>query len=148
MSLKQKITDAQIIAMKSKETETLSTLRMLLSAIKNVEIEKRKELDDNEIIEVVARQVKQLKDALKDFEAGGREDLVQKTNKEIDLLEKYLPEKISDNELSEIIKSVIAETGASSPADLGKVIGAVMKKVKGRVDGNVVREKILEVLNK
>lgn len=140
MSIKQTLQDAQKEAMKAKDSESLSTIRQVLSAIKNEEISSGGELKDEQIQTVIARQVKQLKDALKDFEAAGRDDLAGQNKKEIALLEGYLPAQLSDEELETIVKETIAQTGATGPQDLGKVMGAVMGKVKGQADGNRVRE--------
>ncbi len=147
MSLKETLLQDQIQAMKNKESDRLTTLRMVLAAIKNTEIDSKEELDDEKIQGIIATQVKQLKDALKDFETGGRSDLIEKTKTEISLLETYLPEQMSDEELKTIVSETLSQVGASSPADLGKVMGAVMGKVKGKADGNRVRSIAMELLN-
>lgn len=143
MSLREQIQSAQITAMKERNEETLSILRILWSAIRNAEIDKKENLTDVEIQEAVSRLVKQQKDALQDFVAGNRQDLVDKANKEITLLEAYLPAQLSDDELSEIVKKVIAENNLTEP---GRAMGAVMKEVKGRADGNRVKLLIEEIL--
>jgi len=147
MSLRNKIQEVQHAAMKSKEKELLTTMRLVWSAIKNKEIEKKSELNDEEIQEVIAKQVKQLQDALKDFEAGGRSDLVKQAKSEIEILNVYLPEKISEEKLREIVDEVIGDVGATTPQDIGKVMGVVMKKVKGQADGNQVREIVSKKLS-
>ncbi|MBT4120523.1 MAG: GatB/YqeY domain-containing protein [Candidatus Magasanikbacteria bacterium] len=148
MSLRADITERQTEAQKSKDELRLSVLRMLWSEIKNIEIDKKKELDDKEIQQIVARQIKQLKDANKDFSSAGRDDLVSKNEAEIKILEEYLPEQMGDEELTKIIESVISETGANEPGDIGKVMGAVMKKAQGQADGNKVRELASHLLSK
>jgi uncharacterized protein YqeY len=147
MSLREKIQERQIAAMKAKEKELLEVLRLLMSSIKNEEIETKKELSDEEVQAVAGRQVKQLQDALKDFIKGGREDLVVKTKSEIEIISEYLPEQLSDDKLDELTKKAIAEVQASGPQDIGKVMGVLMKEVKGRADGNRVREVVAKNLS-
>ena len=130
----------QYESMKAQEADNISILRLLLSAIKNEEIEKKAPLDDKEVQAVAARQVKQLQDALVDFESGKREDLIKKTKEEIKFLHQFLPEQLSEDKLAQVVDDTIAELAAASPQDTGKVMGAVMKKIKGQTDGNRVRE--------
>lgn len=150
MTLKEKITADLKDAMKAGETKKRDTLRLLDSAIKNVEIEKQKRetgLSDEEILEVIGRAVKQRLDSIKQFEEGGRPELAEGEKEELTILMPYLPEQLSEDAITEIAKEVINSSGAKSPADLGKVMGQIMAKVKGKADGNVVREiakKILE----
>jgi uncharacterized protein YqeY len=147
MTLRSDILDAQKEALKNHEEAKLATLRMLWSAIRNQEIDKgHTELKDDEIIKVVAQQIKQLKDAMADFERGGRNDLVEKTEKEMDFLGVYMPKQLSEEELKEVIKVVINNVGAKTPQDLGKVMGAVMKQTAGKADGNRVREIVNQLL--
>jgi uncharacterized protein len=146
MSLREKIQQSQKEAMKARDTEKTSILRMLWAAIRNAEIEKKDDLGNDEIIQIVKRQVKQANDSLKDFESGGRNDLVEKTKKEIEMLSIYLPEQMSDDDLKEIVKKVIEDTGASSPSDIGKVMGGIMKEVGGKADGNRVKEVVASFL--
>lgn len=140
MTLREQLVDEQKTAMKEKNAETLSTIRMVLAAVKNTEIDRGSVLSDVEIQEVIARQVKQLHDALKDFTAGGREDLMEKTNKELALLARYLPQQLSDAELETIVSSVMTILGTKSKQDFGKIMGAVTKETKGRADGNRVKQ--------
>ena len=140
MSLQSEIQAKQYEAMKAGDADKLSILRLLLSAIKNEEIEKKAPLDDKEVQAVAARQVKQLQDALVDFESGKREDLIKKTKEEIKFLHQFLPEQLSEDKLAQVVDDTIAEMAAASPQDTGKVMGAVMKKIKGQADGNRVRE--------
>lgn len=146
MSVKSTIEENKNQALKDKDTVRLEALRMLLSAIKNEEINKQKELSDEDVQKIVMSQTKQLKDALKDFESGGRDDLIQKTKAELEILKEYLPEQMSDEELEKIVKSVVEKTGASSPSDMGKVMGAVMGEVKGKADGTRVKEAVMKML--
>jgi len=147
MTLRTIILEDQKKAMKERSKQKLSTLRMLTSAIKNVEIEKQHELSDEEVLEVIARQAKQLKDAMKDFESGGRDDLLEKTKSELGVLEAYLPEQLSDEELEKVVKATAEKVGASSSADMGKIMGAVMGQVKGKADGNRVRAIVQKLLS-
>ncbi len=144
MTLVQTILEAQKEAMKKKDVETLSILRVLSSAIKNEQIEKQRELADIEAQQVITRQVKQLKDALNDFEKAQRTDLIEKTKKEVELLSAYLPQQLSDEELKAIIVRVIEANQATEP---GRMMGPVMKEIAGRADGNRVKA-MLETLAK
>ncbi len=146
MTLRSEIQEKQYDAMKQGDADKLSILRLLMSAIKNEEIELKRELNDEETQAVVGRQVKQLNDSIKDFEAGGRSDLVEKTQKEVEVLKEYLPEQLSDEELESIIDKKITELSAG-PQDIGKVMGAVMKEAKGKADGNKVREIVSKKLS-
>lgn len=151
MTLKEKIIADLKDAMKSGETLKRDTLRMLDSMVKNTEIEKKKRetgLNDEEVLEVISKAVKQRKDSLKQFEEGGRPELAEKEKAELEILEPYLPQQISDEALDGVVKEVIAETGAQSVSDLGKVMGSVMAKVKGQADGNRVREMVKAILEK
>lgn len=136
MSLREDILAARNAAMKQK-SDALSILRMASAAIKNEEIEKQHELNDEEVQAVIARQVKQLTDAQKDFEAAGRDDLKEQAQKEIDILSSYLPRQLSDEELEKIVDEVFAAVQAKN---VGQIIGQVMQKVKGQADGNRVKQ--------
>jgi uncharacterized protein YqeY len=133
--------------MKNKEKTKLSVIRMLRSEIKNEEIERQHTLNDEEVIEVLMRELKKRKDALQQFEEAGRDDLVQQLREEISVIEPYLPEQLSEEELRELVREVVQETGASSKADMGKVMKAIMPRVKGRADGKLVNRLVQEVLS-
>ncbi len=124
--------------MKTKDAARLQILRMLASAIQNQEIEEHAELDDEKTQGVIRRQVKQLSDALADFQAAGRVDLVEQTQGELGLLTSYLPAELSDLEIEQIFDIILADETA--PYNTGKIMGAVMKKVAGRANGNRVKE--------
>lgn len=143
MLLRQQLQDELKIAMKERQEDRLSTLRMLWSQIRNSEIDKKHELVDSEILEVIGRSVKQLKDSINDFNTGGRPDLVAKTQAEVDLLQTYLPAQLSDEELRVIVIKVLSENNLT---DAGKAMGAVMKEVKGKADGNRVRQMVGEII--
>lgn len=147
MVLREQILEAQKKAMKEKETQKLSILRVLSAAIKNEEIEKRQELNDEQLQEVIARQVKQLKDAMVDFERGGRTDLVDQMKQEIETLSVYLPEQLSDDDLEQLIKSILNDNNITDPKDSGKAMSLVMPAVKGKADGTKVRNIVNKILN-
>lgn len=140
MPLKDQIKTELVTAMKAKDEFQTSILRMLSSALKNKEIDLGHELSDDEVMAVIKTMVKQGKDAMADFKAGNREDLMAKQEQEITFLEKYLPEQLSDEQIAPLVTEAIQETGASSASDMGKVMGLVMKKANGLADGNRVRE--------
>lgn len=147
MSLREDILQEQKIAMKARNADKLSVLRMLWSAIKNLEIEKQHELSDEEIQSVVSKQVKQLKDSQKDFDLGGRQDLVDSAQREIEILQYYLPTQLAEDDIKKVIREVISEIGASSPADIGKVMATAMGRLKGQADGSLVRELTQDILS-
>ncbi len=128
--------------MKAKNSATLSTLRLLLSAMKNKKIDVQHELSDAEVQEVVKSQVKQLKDSIESFRVGGREDLAQSAQVEVIVLEQYLPIQMSDDELTQVVKEAVEKSGATSKADMGKVMGVAMAAVAGRADGSRVKEMV------
>ncbi len=149
MSLKQQIFEDLKSAMKAGEVEKRDTLRMLDSMIKNTEIEKKKReegLSDAEVQEVIARAIKQRKDAIAQFEEGGRPELAEKEKKEVEILSVYMPEQLSEDKVREIVKEVIAQSGATSKAEIGKVMGPAMGKLKGQADGNLVKHIVEEEL--
>ncbi len=164
MSLKEKITADVKKALKEKGSVEVSTLRMLQAAILNKEKEKRaklakgkeeikeeelakeSQLTDEEIIEVVSSEIKKRKESILEFEKGNREDLVAKEKKEIEILEKYLPEQLSEEEIKKLTKEIIDKTEASGPKDMGKVMGELMPKVKGKAEGGMVSRIVKELL--
>lgn len=144
MSLKQDILSAQKEAMKARNTDTLSVLRLLGSAIKNKEIDLGRDLSDEEIVAVVSTLVKQSKDAQKEFEAAGRDDLAAQSTQEIAVLSQYLPPQLSEEEIRKEIQAVIDRLGEN--AQMGAVMGQVMQAVKGKADGNLVRQLVSGML--
>lgn len=148
MSLKDQLMADMKEAMKARAEgkERLSVIRMVRSAIKNIEINEKKDLSDDEVIEVIAREVKQRRDAIPDYENGNRLDIVEGLKHEIDILMGYLPRQLSEEEIRSIVSEVIAEVGATSPKDMGKVMGKLMPKVKGKADGKVVSKVVKELL--
>ncbi|MBI2475296.1 GatB/YqeY domain-containing protein [Candidatus Uhrbacteria bacterium] len=146
MSLSDQITNAMKDAMKSKNNATLSTLRLLRSAMKNKQIDVQHELSDEEILGVIRSQVKQLRDGLDSYESAKREDLASQARIEIAVLEAYLPKQISDDELTSIVKKVVEESGVTSKQDMGKAMGMAMKVVQGRADGTRVKQIVESLL--
>ena len=148
MTLKEQLMADFKEAMKAKDNVRKNTISFARAAIKQYEVDNREELDDEGIIAILAKQVKMRKDALSDFEQAGRTDLAEDYKAEIEILEKYLPEQMSKDEILQIVQATKEELGLEgTKKEMGKFMGAVMKKVKGRADGNVVREVIQEFLN-
>ncbi len=143
MSLRSTIVDAQRDAMKAKDAQTLSVVRLVFAAIRNSEIDKGRELTDEEVVALLRSQNKQLTDAIKDFELGGRQDLIEKNKFEIEVLKKFLPVELSDEE----IKIRIGQILSSNPTgNVGQLMGVVMKELKGCADGNRVRALVEETI--
>jgi uncharacterized protein len=141
MSLEQKLTTDIATAMKAKDPARLSALRMLKAAVMNKSVEKNRALEAAEELQVVSALVKQRRDSIEQFTAGGRDDLAAKEQAEIGILEAYLPPAVSAEELEQAVSQAVAETGASGPKDMGKVMKAVMARLAGKtVDGRTVSE--------
>ena len=138
MSLKEQLTADMKEAMKNKEKERLAVIRMVRGAIRQQEIDGQKELGEEDVIAVISKEVKMRRDSIEEFQKGGREDLVEKTQAEIDMLLPYLPAQLSEDEVRELVKAAVEQTGAATPKDMGKVMGVLMPKVKGRADGKMV----------
>ena len=148
MSLLNRLNDDMKQAMKNKEKEKLSVIRMLKASLQNEAIKHGKqELSEDEELTVLSREVKQRKDSLQEFQNAGREDLVEKIQTELTYVEIYMPKQLSEEEVSAIVKQTIAEVGASSKADMGKVMGAIMPKLKGKADGALVNKLVLQHLS-
>ena len=136
-------------AMKQKNEVKLSVLRMVKAAMINLKIEKKVEkLDDDDVLRVLAKEIKQHRDSIDGFSKGNREDLVAKEKQELAILEAYMPKQMAPEELLAIIRQVIKDTGATSPADMGKVIKAVMEKTKGAAEGKTVSQLVGHELTK
>jgi uncharacterized protein len=146
MSLLGRLNDDMKQAMKNKQKEKLTVIRMVKAALQNEGIKLQHTLTEEEEITVLAREVKQYKDSLLEFKKAGREDLVNKLQSEIQILSAYLPEQLTEEELANVIKQVISEVGATSKADMGKVMTAVMPKVKGKTDGSLVNKLVIQLL--
>lgn len=128
------------VAMKAKDKAKLKTIRMLKASLQNEKLAKQDDLTEQEELDILAREKKQRLDSLQEFKQAGRDDLVDEVEEELAIVAEYLPEPLSDNEVKEIVQSVIDSVNASGMQDMGKVMGAVMPKVKGRADGNFVSE--------
>jgi uncharacterized protein len=147
MTLKDRITEDMKTAMRAGEKERLATIRLILAAIKQREVDERITLDDTQVLAVVEKMVKQRKEAITQFEAGARPDLVAKESAEIVVLQTYLPTQLSDTELDALIAEAMASTGASTIKDMGKVMGLVKSKAQGRADMAVVGARIKQKLS-
>lgn len=138
MSLKDRITDDMKAAMRAKEADRLGTIRMLLAALKQKEVDERVELDDAAVVAIVDKLIKQRKDAAQQFEAGQRLDLADKEKSEIVVLEAYLPQRLSADEVNAAVKAIVIELGAAGPGDMGKVMGVVKQRLAGKADMGLV----------
>lgn len=147
MGLKEKLIKDMEEAMKAKDKVRLSTIRMINSLIKNAEIDKRGELTDEEIVSLLQKYAKQRRESIELYEKGGRQDLVEKEKAELAIVESYLPEQMGEDEIRKVVEEAIAETGASSLKDLGKIMKIVIPKVKGKADGSVVNRIARELLS-
>ena len=146
MSLKERLMDDLKTSMKNKDRTRKNTVTMLRVAIKQREIDEKIELTDEDIIEVIAKQVKQKRDSIEDFKKADRQDLLDITVEEIDILSAYLPEQLTEEEIDEIVKAAIDEVGANSSKDIGKVMGKLMPQVKGKADGGIVNRIVRQYL--
>ena len=134
MSLKDKITEDMKSAMRAKDSERLGTIRLLLAACKQKEVDERIVLDDSAVVAIVDRLIKQRKDSIAAFQQADRKDLADKESAELGVLELYLPPRLSAEEIAATVRAIIAETGASGPGDLGKVLGAAKLQLAGKAD--------------
>ena len=134
MTLKEQITEDMKTAMRAKDSERLGTIRLLLAAMKQKEVDERVELDDALVVAIVDKMVKQRKDSIAAFTTGGRADLADKEAAEIKVLEVYLPQRMSAEETVAAVKAIVAELGASGPGDMGKVMGVVKTRLAGKAD--------------
>lgn len=149
MSLKEKLTADMKEAMKAREEgrQRLGVIRLVRGAIRQQEIDGRRELDDEAVLSVISKEVKQRRDAIEEFQKGGRDDLVRQNEAEIAILMEYLPQQMTEDEVRSAVQEAIAATGASTPKDMGKVMKELMLKVKGRADGKLVNQIVRERLD-
>ena len=136
MSLKETLNNDIKAAMKAKDKETLAVLRMIKTAVQAAEIDKKEELT------ILAREAKQRRESLAEFVKAGRDELVAKTEAEIEIVERYLPKQLSVEEVKEVIATVAEKIGATTQKEFGKLMGAVMQELKGKADGNVIKEQV------
>jgi uncharacterized protein YqeY len=148
MSLQQRLDDDLKAAMKSYDSLKTSVLRMVKAAIKNKQVEKRKDLSDEEIISVISTLTKQRRESIDLFSKGGREDLAEKERQELAVLQLYLPGQLSPEDLDRIIMEAINESSAEGVKDIGKVMRLIMPRVQGAADGKVVNQRVKELLEK
>ena len=134
MSLKARITDDMKAAMRAKETDRLGTIRLLTAAMKQKEVDERIELDDAAVVAIVDKLIKQRKDSVDAFQKAGRQDLADKEAAEITVLQAYLPARLSPEEIAAEVRAIVAETGASGPGDMGKVMGAAKARLAGKAE--------------
>ncbi len=140
--LKARLAEEIRAAMKSRQALRLGALRLLAASVKNREVELRRPLSDEEFVEVATREVKRRREAIESYERAGRSDRAAQEREEQEVLETYLPAGLSEDEVEALISEAVTATGAESPGDMGKVMGFVMNRAKGRVDGKVVQEKV------
>ncbi len=138
MTLKEQITEDMKAAMRAKDSDRLGTIRMLLAAVKQKEVDERVEVDDVMLVAIVDKLIKQRKDSISQFAAAGRQDLADKESAELKVLEAYLPQRLSETEIKAEVAAIVAELGAKGPADMGKVMGAVKGRLAGKADMGLV----------
>jgi uncharacterized protein YqeY len=144
--LKEKLMEDLKSAMKEKDEIKKNTVQMVRAGILQIEKDKGIEVEDNQIIDIIAKEVKKRKDAAIDFEKGGREDLVEKNNKEIEILSAYLPKQLSKEEIKAIVKEIIAEVNATTIKDMGKVMKSAKEKIGAAADGKTINEVVKSLL--
>lgn len=140
MSLKEKLQEDLKSSMKNKDTIRKSVVTLVKAAIKQIEVDQRVELDDAAVMDIISKQLKQRTDSLAEFEKAGREDLIDETKSEIQVLKEYLPQQLSEEELEKIVIETIAEVGATSMKDMGKIMAIIKPKTVGRADGRKINE--------
>jgi uncharacterized protein YqeY len=138
MTLKEQVTEDMKTAMRAKDSERLGTIRLLLAAVKQKEVDERVEVDDVMLVGIVDKLIKQRKDSISQFTAAGRQDLADKETAELKVLEVYLPQRLSEDEIKAEVAAIVTELGAKGPADMGKVMGAVKGKLAGKADMGLV----------
>lgn len=147
MSLLKRLQTDMITAMKNRNKDTLAVVRMLKASVQNAQIEAGHDLTPDEEVAVMSREYKQRKESLEGFQKAGRQDLIDKTNNELKVVEKYMPKQLSADDVKKIVTETVQQVGAASMKDFGKVMGAVMPKVKGQADGKLVNQTVKETLS-
>jgi uncharacterized protein len=148
MSLKDQITEDMKNAMRAKDTARLGTIRLLLAAMKQKEVDERIELDDGAVVAIIEKLIKQRKDSISQFQAAKRDDLVAIENAELIVLQAYMPEQMSEAEVAAVVAKAVAEVGATGPQDMGKVMGLVKSQLAGKADMGVVSAQVKVALTK
>ncbi|VAX22666.1 Transamidase GatB domain protein [hydrothermal vent metagenome] len=146
MSLKERLSDEMKSAMKNKDKLRLSTIRMVISAVKNKEIEKGGELNDSGVEDLITKAVKQRRDSAEQYRNGDRIELAEKEEAEIVILKAYLPQQMGEEQIRALVRSAVEQAGATSIKEMGKVMGLLMPKVKGKADGSAVNKIVKEIL--
>jgi uncharacterized protein len=146
MSLKERLLEDLKVAMRDKDVIKKNTVQMARAAVLQVEKDGKITLDDDGVIDIIAKELKKRRDSLPEYEKSGRVDLIDNLKKEIDVLLQYLPQQLTEEELELIVKQAIQETGASTAKDTGKIMQAVMPKVKGRADGKMINQIVKKIL--
>ena len=148
MSLKDQITEDMKNAMRAKDTIRLGTIRLLLAAVKQREVDERIELDDGAVVAIIEKLIKQRKDSISQFQAAKRDDLVAIESAELIILQAYMPEQMSEAEVAAVVAKAVAEVGAAGPQDMGKVMGLVKSQLAGKADMGVVSAQVKAALTK
>ena len=146
MTILERLQSDMIKAAKARDAERLGVIRFVRSRAKDRQIELRRELKDEDVVEVLARIAKQHRESIEQFTAGGRDELVSAERRKLDIVKEYMPEQLDDDEIGDVVREVIEETGASGPRDIGVVMKAVMPRVKGRADGGRVKSLVQAML--
>ncbi|HSJ00099.1 MAG TPA: GatB/YqeY domain-containing protein [Patescibacteria group bacterium] len=146
MSLSDRLEAAMRDAMRARDEQRTQTLRMAMAAAHNLKIERRRDLTDDEVVDVLTKQVKQRRESIEMYRAGGREDRAAAEEAEAAILAEFLPEQLGEAEVEALARAAIAETGASSPADLGRVMGRLAPQTRGRADGRLVSDVVRRLL--
>lgn len=147
MLLREQLSADLKSAMKAKEADKVSVLRMVTSAMKNASIDSKRDLEDNDVVAIIQKELKQRRESLEQFEQAGRDELAATERASISLLEAYLPEQLSEDKVVEMITSIIQEVGAESPADMGKVMGKLMPQIAGQFDGGRAQKIVQQTLS-
>lgn len=146
MAIKEKLQSDLADAMRDGNQQKRDTLRLLLAAVKQAEVDGQKPLDDDGILAILTKQAKQRRESIVEYDKAGRADLSEQEQIELDILETYLPQQLTREQISELAQQAISKVGASDPKDMGKVMGQLMPKVKGQADGRLVNEVVRELL--
>ena len=146
MPLKEQLSDDLKNAMRQGDALRRTTIRFVLSAIHNDEIAKQKDLDEDGVIQVLTKQAQQRRDSIEAFQDANRQDLVDKEQAELEIIAAYLPERMTEDEVREVVRQVLSDSGSSGPQDMGKVMGRLMPKVRGKADGKMVSTMVNEML--
>jgi uncharacterized protein YqeY len=146
VTLKERLNQDMKEALKAHDSARLSAIRMIISAVRNKEIDARKDMDDEGVLSVLSTSAKQRRESIEQYEKAGRQDLVDKEKAELEVIMSYMPQQMGRKEIEALVRDAVAESGAAGPADMGKVMKVLMPKVKGRADGKLVNEVVKAAL--